>query len=344
MGIEKSNFSEPRPFELQMPHFDLGKDSPHLEGILSPIFDQNEVDKYIQLFQSPQSVAQYAGFHRVDTESIAYWKKLIQDAISDDTRFQGNSTVLDVGSGNGISVFPLLELFPSSIIIASDLSIEMLLRIRDQAREMGILSHRLYLLQMNAERLALGANQADLIVGSHFLHHLIDPKTIFHEIYRCLKPGGISVVWEPIENGSQILSMVFKMLLLKNERQWPWAKIKNEEMKIIKDFRFGLSFRIGSQKTPESISHLDDKWWFTRTHLQKMIESAGLRTLELKNIYASQGILTQMCDHELRRFGSSILNLPEWARELIKETEGEFSREFFDENPFCVSILLQKLE
>lgn len=46
------------------------------------------------------------------------------------------------------------------------------------------------------EKLPLGDSKIDAVVMKGVVHHLKDPVKVFKEIYRCLKPGGILVIFE----------------------------------------------------------------------------------------------------------------------------------------------------
>jgi ubiquinone/menaquinone biosynthesis C-methylase UbiE len=64
----------------------------------------------------------------------------------------GPLTILDLGSGAGNTVFPLLDLYPNATLIASDLSIPLLRALRrKQVAEYGQRDCRV--MQLNAEEL-----------------------------------------------------------------------------------------------------------------------------------------------------------------------------------------------
>jgi SAM-dependent methyltransferase len=75
--------------------------------------------------------AKYANYDR--------WKWLLEKALDQSALPDTPALVLDVGSGSGNSVLPLLELLPSCGIVATDISPNLLMILRDVLSERGYL-------------------------------------------------------------------------------------------------------------------------------------------------------------------------------------------------------------
>lgn len=57
--------------------------------------------------------------------------------------------------------------------------------------------------RMNLEKLAFENNHFDTVTIANSLHHLEDPKKVFVELLRVLKPGGLLIVTEMYKDGEQ---------------------------------------------------------------------------------------------------------------------------------------------
>ncbi|MGA3211065.1 MAG: class I SAM-dependent methyltransferase [Terriglobales bacterium] len=189
---------------LQLPIFDLRELDPRLEGILSPGYSAEELSQHVHdVFL--EHADKFLEFCPIDRESIEYWKGIIRDALGT----YSPRRIIDIGSGGGTTVFPLLELFPGSQVIATDLALPLLAELRNRARRDGYKG--LDVVQMNAEKMIFADREADLIIGANVLHHALSLENMFQEIRRVLLPGAKAVFWEPFENGAQLLACIFDL-------------------------------------------------------------------------------------------------------------------------------------
>ena len=109
-------------------------------------------------------------------------------------------------------MIPLLEMYPNSIVIANDLSIELLYLLKKNAFKLDI-DNNLVLLQLNAEELNFKDNSFDLIMGSGVLHHLFALEKTLKQYLKILKTGGHAVFYEPFENGNSIMGCIYRNIL-----------------------------------------------------------------------------------------------------------------------------------
>ncbi|MFA6142487.1 MAG: class I SAM-dependent methyltransferase [Candidatus Omnitrophota bacterium] len=102
-----------------------------------------------------------------------------------------DSTFLDVGAGSGYITHIASDYFRN--LIAVDLSEEMLKRIPVQTKR--------YVLKCeSAEKMSIGSERVDVACAFATLHHLENLVTVFKEIHRVLKPGGIFYADHDIES------------------------------------------------------------------------------------------------------------------------------------------------
>jgi malonyl-CoA O-methyltransferase len=98
------------------------------------------------------------------------------------------NTILDLGSGTGYGSKQLKQQFKKAHIYQLDLSVEMLKVSRKQAPRFFSKNHYLC---ADANQIPLANNSVDLVFSSLMLQWCNDPDSIFAEIKRVLRPGGV---------------------------------------------------------------------------------------------------------------------------------------------------------
>ena len=104
--------------------------------------------------------------------------------------------ILDLGAGLGHNTVPLAQKFPDAEVWAIDTAAPMLRYGHARAKSMGIENMRF--VQMDAEHLSFADDEFDLIVTAQFWHEtsIKALRTIMKELYRVLKPGGLTLSLE----------------------------------------------------------------------------------------------------------------------------------------------------
>jgi ubiquinone/menaquinone biosynthesis C-methylase UbiE len=321
--------------ELRHEVQDLGHINENFEGIYSVGYSEEEIRKYIhEVFL--EGADRYLSFCPVDRALIEHWKDLIRAAIGKEIEHDG-LRIIDIGSGGGTTILPLLELLPQSQVVATDLSLPLLASLRNLARSEKHKS--LTILQMNAENIVFADYQADIIMGAHVLHHLLSPANALREVRRVLRPGGTAVFWEGFEDGAQILASLFDLWMEMDRSQA--THLSPGVIEAMKGFAADLDRRKGRTKTPEMLAVLDDKWFFTRYSIEDLAAEAGFLRCELNNVYAPQNVVRMMANHELRRWGFGLQELPEWAREKLLSVQARMSDDYLDGHPFSAAIVMR---
>ncbi len=315
---------------------DLGDIDPRLQGILSPGYSDSEVRRHIHdLFLA--KAEQFAAFCPIDRPLIEHWKDLIRAAIGPYLS-KDLETVLDIGSGGGTSVFPMLELLPNARVFASDLSLPLLAQLRNYARREGC-GERLTVMQMNAEEIVLADAQADVVMGANVLHHAVSLEATLREIRRVLKPGGVAVFWEPFEAGAQINAGIFEILLEGDKARR--EKLPAGMTEAMRSFIADVQRRRGRSKPKEVLLALDDKWYFSERWLRDLAGSAGFASCSIKSCYGTHNVVWLMLKHELARAGFDADQLPRWAREKVLEVQDRYSDDWLANNIYEAAIVLE---
>jgi ubiquinone/menaquinone biosynthesis C-methylase UbiE len=304
-------------FTLTREVHDLGHTEPRLAGIYAPHDVGDVVPQFIHaqfLERSEKYIAAY--------QNTAYWKELVSAALTRAALDRGAVTkILDIGSGAGNTIFPLLELFPTAQIVATDLSLPLLLAIGSQAAG----SDRLTLLQMNAEDFVFEANQFDLVIGGAILHHLFDPAKTITESHRVLKPGGTALFFEPFELGNQMLSLILRQICERNARRL-WRHVPLRALLFFYRLRRDLDRRKGEDKTAAVFKRVDDKWLFTRAYLERAATACGFPTVGISPLHGTDNMFQAQIRSYLRtRLGMSLERLPRWCHDLIRSYDDQFS-------------------
>lgn len=141
---------------------------------------------------------------------ISYDGRIGRDVERDLRRVIGEPVrarrALDLACGTGYAAIGLAAAGLADEVHASDLSIKMLERCRDNTRETGA---AVKLALADAERLPYADSSFDLIVARGALHHVPSPLEALREVRRVLEPGGVAVVLaEPTAPGEKQVAAV----------------------------------------------------------------------------------------------------------------------------------------
>jgi ubiquinone/menaquinone biosynthesis C-methylase UbiE len=144
--------------------------------------------------------------HRRDGGDVAQRKKAaehllpIRDGLLDRASIQPGDIVLDVGAGDGLIAFGALEREPSSHVVVSDISTDLLMHTRELARDLD-LEDRMTFVEARAEDLSqIRDASVDVVTVRSVLIYVEDKAAAFGEFYRVLEPGGRLSIFEPINN------------------------------------------------------------------------------------------------------------------------------------------------
>ena len=103
--------------------------------------------------------------------------------------------ILDLGSGTGTGALALVQRFQGADVIALDISAQLLHRLRDKARDLGV-AERVRTVQADLDAVWPAIDIVDLVWASSSLHHMADPDRVLTEVFAALRPGGLLVVAE----------------------------------------------------------------------------------------------------------------------------------------------------
>lgn len=153
-----------------------------------------------EVFSSP-TLRYLFGFYIFSNRHTRIMKKMIKSHLKDD------SMLVDLGAGSGYFTILSAKCNRNASITAVDMSDMMLNRLRSSLIKKK-LDKNVTILKENIEHTSIAANTADIIIISNVLHELKDPRDIVEEMNRILKPGGIILASEFLDNdfGRKFLS------------------------------------------------------------------------------------------------------------------------------------------
>jgi ubiquinone/menaquinone biosynthesis C-methylase UbiE len=117
---------------------------------------------------------------------------------------RGARWIFDIGSGNAkipLAIGALMA--PTTQICAVEMSVEMLAAgVRNRSRA-GAHDRRLLFLRADAKRLPLPDACAELVTSNSLVHHIPDPRAVFREIARIVRPGGSILIRDLVRPESE---------------------------------------------------------------------------------------------------------------------------------------------
>jgi ubiquinone/menaquinone biosynthesis C-methylase UbiE len=271
-----------------------------------------------------------------------YWavKKIIADAqISLE-----NAVVIDLASGFGNTVIPLLRDFPSCRVVASDLS-ESILRILLREAGKEDLGERVQAVVCDAQDTRLWAPEsADLVVGGAALHHMIDPSLTISAALAALKPGGTAMFMEPMEIGHAILRLALEEILLlpAMTETSDYEPAAGHFRVLIKDIDARTHHSIGGDHGPWRT--LDDKWVFPRSYLEEIANRFGCKVAVLPLDPGTTPFTTKAVQ-SLELYGGLKAgeNLPREAIDVLNRYDAAFSPSGRADIPIEAAITFTKM-
>ncbi len=273
-------------------------------------------------------------------EDTAYFKSLLTAALARSgwTRHAEPVSVLDLGSGSGNTIFPLLEICPRSAILATDLSVELLAMLKRGLERRG-LADRCLVLQLNAEELDFRPDSFDLVVGAAILHHLFSPPRVIEGVARILRPGGRAIFFEPFEAGNMLLRVAYRQILDDVRSLLVPRRVK----RFLRDLMHDFEVRKGTDKEKEIFRHIDDKWLFTRSYFEELAREHGFRRCTVTPLLAPADMFAAQTASYLRLgLGLGRDALPPWAWRRIRRLDEFFSPEAKEDLVIEGAIVLER--
>ena len=266
----------------------------------------------------------------------------LNEIIQKNNFSMNNINILDIGSGFGNTVLPVLRDYPSVHVVATDLSDSMLEVLRNFAIEMSI-EDRLNLLEIDAKQLnIIKPNSFELIIGGAALHHFVEPEKVLLDCFRILKKNGMCIFFEPMELGLTLFALCLESALPSISKSGEYGESASRFFEaIIKDITVRVHH--ATDKNSPDWRDLDDKWVFARSYLENIarMSDVQLEVLPLNNV--TSPFLTQ-AKTILKLYGGIDPNhvFNENIENIFLDFEYRFSKYAFQDSPLEAALIFKK--
>ena len=122
----------------------------------------------------------------------------VRDRVLSNARLKDGGTLLDVGCGDGLVAFGALQRNPTSRILFTDISQDLLDHASALAREMKVTDRCEFLCASAEDLSAIQDASVDAVTTRSVLIYVANKQQAICEFYRVLKPDGRLSVFEPI--------------------------------------------------------------------------------------------------------------------------------------------------
>ena len=311
---------------------DLGTYDPAYTGILAPASARGAAKRGV----TAQFLENAAHYHDTYT-SHAHFSALIGNALASLDRPVDARVILDVGSGSGNTIFPLLERFPDAFIVASDISAQLLAILRDELERRGDRA-RVALVCMDATTDPYASSAFDLVVGAAVLHHVIEPDRVIRACEKALRPHGTAIFFEPFEQGQGLLNLAYEEILREAQRRGYTSPAMTMLRQLCEDHAVRMD-------PGERLETLDDKWMFTRTWFDALVRTGDWVECRIVPIHGDDTPLVEQTRTNLRLVEPRVAReLPDWAWSIIEHCDASFTRAAKRDLPLEAAIVLRRGE
>jgi SAM-dependent methyltransferase len=252
--------------------------------------------------------------------NVEYFRHLVDRALRLAAPVPAAGCILDIGSGSGNSVIPLLDRFTDAFVVATDISPQLLAILRRRLEANSAYAGRYALVCMDASEDVYRPAVFDLAVGAAILHHLVEPQTMVRNCAAALRSHASAIFFEPFEMGHVLARIAYERILA---RVHPWDR-RRRWVRFLRGLVAEYALRVRDKSDP-AFARVDDKWFFTRDFFASNAEGLWERC-DIEALNPSSEPLTQHTRTLLRLgLGAGPDALPAWAWRVIAQTECAFS-------------------
>lgn len=273
-------------------------------------------DEATQATISEQFTSRAEDYHQRYAAS-GHFEKLFRQALEETgATIAPQPLILDLGSGSGAnSVVPSLRLFPGARVVATDLSAE-LLGILALCLPEGAGPERVLCVQMDAMGDHVAPGRFDLVTGASILHHLLRPEAGIAAAARALKPGGQAIFFEPFD-GWGIMRLAYERILAEAELRG--EPLQDSVAGALRAVAVDIAARTAPDANSPAFAALDDKWLFSREHIEAAARRAGFVGTKFVPHNSFRTLYQATAAIQLRlATGLADLTLPDWAMRILE--------------------------
>lgn len=144
------------------------------------------------------SKTRFAHMSKVQIQQTFNWLFAIRDIVISKAQIKAGDKIIDIGCGNGLLAFGVIEKFSDSVeIIFSDKFQDCLDECKKLLSECKVKNNAAFL-QSDCLDIKLANCSVDKAMTRSVLVHIVDKQKAINEIFRILKKGGTYSAFEPI--------------------------------------------------------------------------------------------------------------------------------------------------
>lgn len=296
---------------------DLGDTRPELRGIFAPRSERAATKRGV----TAQFLENAADYHQRYT-NVGHFRVLIDDALARLEPQIDPKFILDIGSGSGNSVIPLLDRFPQAFVVATDISPQLLTILRDHLTTRPQYRGRFALVCMDASNDCYRTGGFDLAAGAAILHHILEPEAVIRACGNALRPGGAAIFFEPFELGHALLNLAYGEIVAEADRR----DETGPGIHLLRHLHGDYAAR--AQAGTDAFSRLDDKWMFTREFFESHEDRDAWAACVVYPIHGIDAPLTAQTHINLKLVsGVESSALPDWAWNKLARYESAFTQQ-----------------
>lgn len=172
--------------------------------------------KWIKIERIPGVLASsYEKASKLAIES--YYRQVAEEVVS----VFNEGTLLDLGTGPGNLPVEIIKRAPGIQIVGVDLSRQLIRMARDHTQNAGLSENTSFEVG-DAAGLRFRDDSFDMVISTGMLHSLKRPTRVLKEIYRVLKKGGESWIYDPARIIQYIDRSQWRASLTPQERFFLW--------------------------------------------------------------------------------------------------------------------------
>lgn len=246
--------------------------------------DQNTQKRMKQFYETSEV---YKGF--LDAHDEAYLRSYVE--LVDD-HAKSNSSILELGCGNGLSARMLRD--KGHRVIGTDLSYAFLEETDKWENK------ELRYLACDALNLPFNENSFELVCSNELLEHVTNAEKILNEMIRIVSPGGLIVIAGPSLCSPLVPLTDFFRILRGKEEQAIWAETKLQAINgMLKNFWLCTKKRFSRKpdflyREPDLEDQVvggdgDSVYYANPIDLEKFFANKGLKIIKLSVGYGIKG-------------------------------------------------------
>lgn len=271
-----------------------------------------------------EEAAAYDARFRVDR---AHGRWVLEQLLEREPRLEKSPrAVVEIGAGTGPLTRSLATgaPLPFERLYVTDLAPEML-TINWRQRDPEEPADRVRYLVCNGLDLPFPDGSIDFVVGLDILHHILDYAAGLREIARVLAPGAVCVLKEPHVGAYRLFTWLGDVFL-RADRRWPFSRLSFRDRRAIRIWQDHVEALVaaGERNDLESLSRVDDKYFFDPAALSARAKEAGYSRFSECNILYRRDLATPYGPMILDTFRG--VGVSERGLAFLEEICAEFDR------------------